>query len=347
MKVLVIKLRYIGDTVLLTPAFRAIKAKHPDAFVSALVNDWTAPLLRNNPYVDEVIPFRRKEAKGGGALARLSRQLSFLLGLRKKGFDLVIDLTDSDRSAIAAFASGAPRRIGFNDEGRWRGRLLTEIVRPAGPLHIVDYHFAALRAAGIPPAGRDLFLDIGPAELRAVDCFLDENGIGGRGFRLLVHPGARWKGKCWPAARFAELAGRLSKERAARVILASGPDAEEQAIVDAVRKEMTVPYAVFPPEGGLTRFAALCARCSLFVGNDSGPMHIAAAAGIPVVGLFGPSLPAMWRPLGDRVATPKVPLDCCPCAHTVCHRPETSCMLLLDLDTVLEAVDSVLDASEV
>lgn len=342
MKILVIKLRYIGDTVLLTPAFRAIKAKHPDSFVSALVNDWTAPLLRNNPYIDEVIPFHRREAKGGGALSRVYFQLSFLLGLRKKRFDLVIDLTDSDRSAIAAFATGAPRRIGFNDEGRWRGHLLTDIVRPDGGLHIVDYHFGALRAAGIPPAGRELFLDIDPADLKAVDRFLAENGIGAGDFRLLIHPGARWKGKCWPPARFAELAERLSAARKAQVILATGPDAEERAILDAMRKVMTVPYVVFPPDEGLLRFAALCARCSLFVGNDSGPMHIAAAAGIPVVGLFGPSLPGMWGPLGARVATPRVPLDCSPCGHTVCHRPETNCMLLLDVVTVLGAVDSVL-----
>lgn len=344
MKILVIKFRYIGDTVLLTPAFRAIKAKYPDAHVCALVNDWTAPLLRDNPYIDEVIPFHRRQAKGGSVFSRAARQVSFLLGLRKKGFDLVIDLTDSDRSAIAAFATGARRRIGFNDEGRWRGRLLTDIAAPAGGLHIIDYHFAALQAAGIPPAGKELFLPIDSGELGIVDRFLEESGIGKTDFLLLVHPGARWKGKCWPPDRFAEVARRLAGERGARVILASGPDAEEQAILEEVRKKMMVPYATFPSDGGLLRFAALCSRCSLFVGNDSGPMHIAAAAGIPVVGLFGPSLPEIWGPLGTRVATLRVPVECCPCGQMVCLRPETNCMVLLDVETVMGAVASVLDS---
>jgi predicted lipopolysaccharide heptosyltransferase III len=342
MKILVIKLRYIGDTVLLTPALRAIKARHPDAHVAALVNDWTAPVLRNHPYLDEVIPFPRSRAKTGNLLGRLRLQWRFLRRLRNGGFDLVIDLTDADRSAICAFATGASRRIGFNAEGRWRGRLLTEVVTASQRQHIVDYHFAALRKAGIPEAGRDLFLSVDPAEAREVDSFLASHGVSGIDFLLLIHPGARWKGKCWPPVRFAEVAKRLATEHGAKVVLASGPDAEEQAILAELCRRMETPFLLFPQEGGLPRFIALCARSSLVIGNDSGPVHIAAAAGVPVVALFGPSLPSMWAPVGRRVATPQALLDCCPCGHTVCHRPEGSCMVLLGVDTVLEAVASVL-----
>jgi len=342
-KVLVIKLRFIGDTVLLTPAFRAIKAKYPDSHVCALVNDSTAPLLRNNPYVDEVIPFQRKRAKEGNVFSRFARQLSFLLDLRRRRFDLAIDLTDSDRSAIAAFATGARQRVGFNDEGRWRGKLLTDIVVTGSLLHIVDYHFAALRTAGIPPAGKELFLHIDPGERERVARFLAENGIREGDFTFLVHPGARWKGKCWPPERYAEVAARVAAERGAKVVLAAGPEPEEREILAEVAHRMTVPYVLFPQEGGILRFAALCSLCSLFLGNDSGPLHVAAATGIPVVGLFGPSLPEMWAPLGERVATPRVLMECCPCRQDVCIRPETSCMVLLDVDTVMGAVESVLE----
>lgn len=342
MKILVIKLRYIGDTVLLTPALRAIKARHPDSHVTALVNDWTAPVLRANPFLDELIPFPRSRAKSGGRFRRLRLQWEFLRRLRRSGFDLVIDLTDADRAAICAFATGAPRRVGFNAEGRWRGRLLTDIVTADERQHIVDYHFAALARAGIPEAGRELFLSVDPAEAAQVDAFLASRGVSGNDFLLLIHPGARWKGKCWPPARFAEVASRLAARCDARIVLASGPDAEERAILDELRLRMEVPHLLFPPEGGLPRFIALCARSSLVIGNDSGPVHIAAAAGVPVVALFGPSLPSMWAPLGRRVATPQALLDCCPCGHTVCHRPEKSCMVLLSVDAVMEAVESVL-----
>src|SRR6267143_4139484 len=139
--VLIIKLRYIGDVLLATPTVRAIKAARPDVRVTMLLNRGTEDVLSGNPDMDEIVVLDK------GSLAA---QWRLIAGLRRRRFDTVIDLTDGDRSAFLSWISGAPVRIGFNDEHRWRGRCYTQVIQPVpGMQHRIDRDLAALKPLGI------------------------------------------------------------------------------------------------------------------------------------------------------------------------------------------------------
>src|SRR5262245_14736890 len=138
-RILVVKLRYLGDVLLLSPVVRALREAHPNAAIGALVNAGTEAMLEGNPHVDEVF-----------ALARsLPAQVRLVSRMRRFRPDLAIDLTDGDRAALMTRLSGARRRIGFNEEGRWRGRLYTDVVRADSKrMHAIEYHLAPLRYLG-------------------------------------------------------------------------------------------------------------------------------------------------------------------------------------------------------
>ncbi|HEV8540371.1 MAG TPA: putative lipopolysaccharide heptosyltransferase III [Nitrospiraceae bacterium] len=336
--ILVIKLRYIGDVLLATPALRALREGFPDARLTVAVNRGTEPVLKQNPDVDEVLTVLRGSP---------GEQWRFVQELRRRRFDCVVDLTDGDRSAILARLSGAPVRIGFNEEHRWRGLLYTTVVQIPHPTHRMDRDLEAVRALGIEPKAGPLVLhtssedDQGAARVLA-DLGLDES----RKEKLIwFQPGARYWFKAWPAERFADLADRLAATYGCRVLI--GGDASERETAEAIRKRTRSAPTVLAGRTTLLQSAALIRRCVLFVGNDNGPMHMAAAMGIPVVALFGPSNPVEWGPRGGRFRVLYKGLDCRRCFHPTCLRGEDSCMNLISVDEVYAAAQELLTAGGV
>jgi lipopolysaccharide heptosyltransferase II len=157
---------------------------------------------------------------------------------------------------------------------------------------------------------------------------------------VMLQPGARYWFKAWPAERFAELAGRLAEKHGCAILI--GGDAKERDLAEAIRAGART--SVVPLAGRLTllQYAAVLKRCALFVGNDNGPMHMAAALGVPVVALFGPSNPAEWGPRGARVEVLYKGLDCRRCFHPTCTRGEESCMRQITVDEVSAAAGRLL-----
>jgi predicted lipopolysaccharide heptosyltransferase III len=334
--ILVIKLRYIGDVLLATPVLRALRERFPGARLAMAVNRGTEDILKWNPDLSEVLVVER----GGPA-----GQLRFLREIRRRRYDCVIDLTDGDRSAILARFSGAPVRIGLNEEHRWRGLLYTAVARP-GPetVHRVEHDLETVRPLGIQPKAGPLVLKTSPEDDEAAARLLGEmtgEGSSNRSTRLvMLQPGARYWFKAWPVERFAELAGRLAGQHGCTVLI--GGDAKERDLAETIRvKAMT---AAIPLAGRLTllQYAAVLKRCALFVGNDNGPMHMAAALGVPVVALFGPSNPAEWGPRGARTEVLYKGLDCRRCFHPTCTRGEESCMRQITVDEVSAAAARLL-----
>lgn len=282
----------------------------------------------------------------GGREGGLAAQLRFLREVRRRRFDAVLDLTDGDRASILAGLSGAPLRIGFNEEHRWRGLLYTTIAPiPPGPVHRVDHDLEALRPLGIQPKGGQprLYTSLEDDE-RAVR-LLDEAGLAGVGGPLVMfQPGARYWFKAWPAEQFAALADRLSDSFGCRVII--GGSEPERALAEEVRRLARSTPTVLAGRTPLLTYATVLKRCRLFVGNDNGPMHMAAALGIPVVALFGPSNPDEWGPRGPEVRVLYKGLDCRRCFHPTCERGEESCMKRISVDEVWAAVESLLGARE-
>jgi heptosyltransferase III len=324
---LIIKLRYIGDVLLATPTVRAIKAARPDVRVTMMVNRGTEDVLSGNPDMDEIVVLDK------GSLAA---QWRFIAELRRRRFDTVIDLTDGDRSAFLSWISGAPVRIGFNDEHRWRGRCYTQVIQPVpGMRHRIDRDLEVLKPINIQAGSKDLQLWLTPEEEDSADQLLDQLGVQRSQSIVMLQPGARYWFKAWPPERFAELANRLMSQYGCQVLIGgSDQDIDLAQQIQQMAKSRPIIMA------GLTtikQFAAIAKKSALFVGSDSGAMHIASAVSTPVVALFGPSSPREWGPRGGPVEVLYKDLDCRSCFHPTCTRGEQNCMRLITIDEVMMA----------
>jgi predicted lipopolysaccharide heptosyltransferase III len=324
---LIIKLRYIGDVLLATPTVRAIKAARPDVRVTMMVNRGTEDVLSGNPDMDEIIALDK------GSLAAQSRLIA---GLRHRQFDTVIDLTDGDRSAFLSWVSGAPVRIGFNDEHRWRGRYYTQVVQPApGVRHRIDRDLGALESLSIQAGSKDPQLWLTPEEENSADQLLDQLGVQRSQSIVILQPGARYWFKAWPPERFAGLADHLTSQYGCQVLI--GGSDQDIDLVQQIRQMTKSRSIIMAGRTTIKQFAALAKKSALFVGNDSGAMHVATAVGTPVVALFGPSNPAEWGPRGGAAEVIYKGLDCRACFHPTCLRGEQNCMQLITIDEVIMA----------
>lgn len=333
--ILVIKLRYIGDVLLATPVLELLRAAWPQARLTMAVNRGTEPILTHNPHVNETIVVDRMGL--GGELNRLRE-------LRRRRFDCVIDLSDADRSAIMALATGAPTRIGFNWEHRWRGLAYTTVVEAAyGAMHMVDYDLRALGPLGVTAVSGQPMLRVGADDEAEADRLLEETGLIGR-LWIMVHPGARYWFKSWGEDRFAELIDRFAARGLPSAIV--GGDGEVDK-AERIAAQCRRPPVILAGRTSLLGLAALMKRCLFFVGNDAGPMHMAASVGAPVVGLFGPSDPRVWGPRGAQVEVLYKGFDCRRCFHPACERGAESCMNHIGTEEVVQAADRLLARSEV
>src|SRR3989441_10855381 len=327
-RILVIKLRYVGDVLLATPVLSRLRESFPKAHLTMLVNPGTEDVVRDHPALDEVLVL----ARGG-----LARQWRLVRDLRRRRFDLVIALTDGDRSALLSRLSGAPIRLGYNSEGRWRGVLYTQVVAADQfSMHTVRYHLKSLEGlglAGLPPAP---ILTVAPEARQEADRLLREAGVDGARPFVCLHPGARWWFKAWPAERYAALADLIQTEAPAQALVL-GAD-QERSLESRMADGMKTTFRSLIGKTSLRALAAVLERAALMVSNDNGPMHMAAALRVPVIGLFGPSDPSVWGPWGDGHRTFYKGLDCRACYHPDCFRGEQNCMRLITLEEVWEAV---------
>src|SRR3989442_8505715 len=259
-RILVIKLRYVGDVLLATPVLSRLRESFPKAHLAMLVNPGTEDVVRDHPALDEVLVL----ARGG-----LARQWRFVQDLRRRRFDLVIDLTDGDRSALLSWLCGAPVRLGYNSEGRWRGVLYTQVV--AGDrfsMHTVRYHLKALEVLGLagpPPAP---ILTVAPEARQQADLLLREAGVDGARPFVCLHPGARWWFKAWPAERYAALADLIQIEAPAQAPVLGGLPAARLASLTGARRE--TPFRSLIGKTSLRTLAAGLGRVALMCSNDNG-----------------------------------------------------------------------------
>lgn len=331
--VLVIMLRYLGDVLLTTPVLRTLRAQIPGAHITVMVNAGTEDVLRGNPDVDHVLVVQRRG---------LITQMRFLRQLRARGFDCVVDLTDADRSAILSRVTGAPVRIGFNEERRWRGLLYSDLVTvPTVHLHRVERNLEAMRPMGLEPKSSALILRPSHEDDEEAVELLRELGLeaGARPI-VMLHPGARYWFKAWPAERFAALADRLAEELSCAVLV--GGSETDRLVAEKIQARARSKPALLAGRTTIPQFAALLKRCRLFVGNDNGPMHMAAALQVPLVALFGPSDPAIWGPRGGAMEIIYRGDWCGPCVHPTCVRGEERCMNQISVEDVLAAAKRLL-----
>ena len=354
-KILVIKLRYIGDVLLTTPVHTALRKNFPEASITALVNAGMGEVLQGNPNVDKVIAFDRS-VKKTGFFSRTWRELSFLFKLRAMGFDMVVDLSSNDRSALMTLMSGARYRIGDDPRGHgfpFKKYIYTHLSHVDFDRHMVLQHLGIVQEAGIEAQDLSVGMHIADIDIVTARDVLFRLGIGTGDFVVVVQPTARRSFKCWPHECFARLIDAL-EVRGARVLLTGSGAREERAALHEVSAMCHSTPAVVEPLS-LRQLAALIKQASLYVGLDSAPMHIAAAVGTPVIALFGPIRAFNWAPwypdepdgysgrsgvqrVGPHTVVQK-DWDCVPCNKEGCDRSfKSRCLDETEVDEVLRHV---------
>lgn len=334
---LVVRRRYLGDIVLLGPVFRSLRLQWPDARITALTEAPYAGVLPLNPDVSAALTFPR----------RISEWPSFLRALRRARFTHVLDFDNTDKTAFVTRLTGAPVRATFDRElipfrHRWIYSHTAKVANAFYDSHHITETYLALPAAiGVPLASREVRLAPRPDDLAAARKLVAPGGN-----KVLVHPGSRSAYRVWPVERFAAVCDLLQDRLGAQVFLTAGP--VEKSLVEQIRSQARTHLVALdaPPDVG--RLAALLAQFDGFLCHDSGPMHVAAAVGTPVVALFGSQNTAIWRPLGDRHTVLQTPLPCTclgaaapsPCVPTDSYR--SYCVRKLTTDDVFAAMTRTL-----
>lgn len=305
-RILVLRYRFIGDTILAIPFFRNLRTAYPDAYIAWVIAPGSADVIKGIPYVDELIEWDPVtiHADSRGKHRTLSDKLKFFRELRKRRFDKVYVLKRSFSSALMAWVSGAKERIGFNTEGR--GFLLTTPVPYRLEQHEVLNFLDVLKADGIPARDEQLEVWLSTAELQEAEKLLSVKGR-----FLAVHPFASSGVKSWPLERFAKVAHAAHEQFGLiPVVLGGARDVPMSERIATLFPEDTLNLV---GKCGLRVSMAVLSKSSAFVGNDSGVMHLAAATGIPVVAIFGPTSPVRFGPWGPLVRVVYSGFPCSPC----------------------------------
>jgi lipopolysaccharide heptosyltransferase II len=264
--------------------------------------------------------------------------------LRREDYDLVIDLQGLFRSGLYAALTGAPVRVGFDDSregGSWFYSRRIKVSSEA--VHAVDRCLDLVRQIGVKTAPTPAFpVPDGKKQQEWVDGLWRRQQICDGEVVCIVHPSARWPTKRWPAQRFAQLAdGLIAQERMRIMIVGSGSEANQ---IEQMSRQMSQPVINLTGETDLLQLAALLRRSDLLVSNDSGPIHLAAAVGTPVVAIFGPTEPSRVGPYGDGHVVLRKETDCSRCSRRACIR-DALCMKAIGVSEVFAAVRAVVNRS--
>ncbi len=292
------KLRHIGDVLLSTPAFHALRKAFPGARIAAVVNEGTQEMLSGNPDIDRILVFRRGQRDAGGN-SRLREEISLLREIRSLRAEVAVNFTEGDRGAILSRLSGAQFRVGVAParRGMWgKERLYTHLCpRPDLYRHQVRKDLDVLAAAGIPPGDLSLRFHVTEEVRKESRRKLSAAGVPEGSPYAVVQPTSRWTFKCWADEGMAGVVAHLSRNGIFPVVT-SGPDPAEVAQANRVAASSGSAYALLAGRFSLKELGAAIAPARVFVGVDSAPMHIAAAVGTPVVALFGPTGAFNWAP---------------------------------------------------
>ncbi|MBN2654255.1 MAG: putative lipopolysaccharide heptosyltransferase III [Nitrospirae bacterium] len=304
-KIVVIKLRHIGDVLLTTPVFKALRQKFPTAEISAVVNSGTEDALKCNQDIDIIITFQR-EIKHYSYPIRLLKEAQFLRYIRRQAFDMSIDLTGGDRAAIISLISGARYRLGIESKEGFPGKkyLYTHPSTPNRDQHMVIQNLQVVEKYGIKPinytvtftdceSGKDWLQNLFKNHKITLDTPI-----------IHVHPTSRWLFKCWKDEYMAEVL-QWAANNEITVILTSSKDEKEIKRIKNILSLTQPTDKIINLSGRTTlqQLGTISKASDLFLGVDSAPMHIAAAVGTPVLALFGPSCALNWGPWDNNIIT--------------------------------------------
>ncbi len=297
--ILIIKPSSLGDVVRCLPILAALRQRYPQAHISWLVRPDCAAILTHIPELDEIIEFDRKKfGKMAASFSALRDFITFLRHLRRKKFDLILDLQGLFRSGFLAFASGAPIRIGFAHARELAPLFYTHRIKiPQEREHVVISNWRFMDYLGLGQLENRYPLPVDPAAAQSAQLIFRENGLPPDHPYIVMLIGGTEPRKRWPAKSFADLAQSIQiKYDIPSILLGAG--SEELAIANQIIDLSKVKILNLVSRTSLQQLIAIVKKARLVVGNDSGPLHVAAAAEVPVIGLYGPTNPAVVGPYG-------------------------------------------------
>ena len=320
----------IGDVVVSLPALKALKDVFPQCRLTLILKERNLPLLKALPWIDELVAY-----KGFWGTVWF---------LRRRRFDLVVDLLMdySLKTAWLAYLSKSVLTVGFDLEGR--GRLFNAALKPPPGRKLMSQHLLDLSRflAGLSGLDKENIKDslpelVVPQDNKAfAEDFLKKGGINQGDFVVAMHPGGYFPSQRWRIEGFAGLADVLSRRYQAKIIVLAGAD--DARMIEKFRG-LVKAEALICSGLSLDKIAAIIARSDIFIGNNSGLLHIAAALGRPTVSTMGPTVPWLWMPQGDNQIVIRHTLECAPCSRGVCG--EHKCMDLITMEEMLKAVDNL------
>jgi ADP-heptose:LPS heptosyltransferase len=337
-RILVIRRRYLGDIVLLGSVFRNLRRHWPDGHIAVLVEAGCAGIPPLHPDVNATLTFPRSLVGWPGFIRRL----------RHERFTHVLDFDNTDKTALVTRLTGALLRVTYHRElVRHRyPSFYTHTARVTNAFYdthpITETYLELLRPLGVPVVTREVRLVPAPADVAAVAPL-----TAGPGRKVLLHPGSRSPCRVWPADRFAAVCDRLQDELDARVFVIGGLGDQPQ--VEAIRRTAQSHLVALEPRLTVGRFAALASQFDVLLCHDSGPMHIAAGVGTPVVALYGSQNAVIWRPVGEHhtILQTDLPCPCLPELPAPCVKTDSYlsyCVRRLTADQVFAAVAARLKA---
>ena len=353
-KILLVRLRLIGDVVLTTPLIRTLRRRYPDARLTYVVEPAAAPVVRGNRNLTDIVVVARTRG-----FTRVRDDLALARRLRRERFDIAIDLHGGPRAAWLTWASGAPVRIGYRITGRsWMYTHVVARPRDEAPRPTVANQWDLLAPLGLEPsdpAVDPLEMDADAGAAASVERRLQSAGVSAAHPVVVIHVSAGNPFRRWPPESFEALVVALARrDPSRRIILTSGPSDAHAAKAITGRARATLgPLAAAVPEVGefdLAELRALVARAAVYIGGDSGPLHIAGTTTTPIVALFGPTLAERSMPWRDRrwfaEAVDAGPLECRPCRQRECAPGDFRCLTRITAEQVAAAAERALIGQE-
>ena len=346
MKILIVKLSAIGDVIHTLPALTALRRRYPDARIDWLVEDAAADLVQGHAALNQALVWRRREfvklLKAGKLSPAASLFFRTVLALRDTRYDLVIDFQALLKSSLWIFLARGRRKAGFGSgmaHSESSHLFLNERIPAVSmEVHALDRGLKLLQALGISESQVLYHLPVREEDQRAAEQLLAESGVSVDRPFVAINPVAKWPTKLWPPERFRELAAHLLKKGFQVVFTGSR---EDRPLIDETAGTISSLVSRLDGQTTLKVLAAVFSSASVVVSTDTGPMHLAAAVGTPVVALFGPTAPWRTGPYGKGHVVLRAGVRCSPCFSRSCKSPELepmACMNSITVEQVAEAV---------
>lgn len=329
-RVLIRAVNWLGDAVMTTPAIGAIRASFHSAHITLLATPLVAELFSPHDWIDEVMIYDKNGRHSG-----LAGRLKIARELRTKSFDMAILLQNAFDAALIAWLARIPIRMGYRTD--CRGFLLTHGCPLSGEtkwLHHVEYYLKMLENFAITVPKKRLFLVVTDEEERAMTLTLRDAGIAAGDFLIGINPGATYgAAKRWYPERFAAVADELRRQWGGKVVIVGSP--AEKEIADEIAASMEGACLNLAGQTSVRELMALTKRCNFFITNDSGTMHIAAAFGVPMIAIFGPTDQTTTSPFSDQAVVVRQDVECAPCLLRECPTDHL-CMVTVTVKEVVE-----------